>query len=49
MRAAILLQLTLFSSVSAVLPEGGGSVYLDASGAWRFVAGAQDPAAVAWG
>lgn len=31
-----------------MLPEGGGSVYLTA-GAWRFVPGTQDPAAVAWG
>ncbi len=47
-----MLRCVVFSSlllgVAAVLPEGGGSVYVT-SGAWRFVPGAQDPAAVAWG
>ena len=47
MRTAVVVSLLL--GVSAILPEGGGSVYLDASGKWSFVSGAQDPAAVAWG
>ena len=47
MRGATLFAL-LAPAAIAVMPEGGGSVYLTA-GTWRFAPGAQDPAAVAWG
>ena len=41
--------LSAAAAVRAVMPEGGGSVYFTAPSTYKFVAGAQDPAAAAWG
>ena len=42
--------LALFAGTAlAVMPEGGGSVFLDGGSTWRFAPGPQDPTAVAWG
>ena len=49
MLAATLSAALLVVAARAVMPEGGGSVYFTAPSTYRFVAGAQDPTAAAWG